>query len=95
MHFERVPFHSVGPVPMQHPRGEREERRRRDEAGEMGRSRRTSSGPPTVRGPGRKSKKQKVPLLPRSLQAKDKDGKALSPPQTYFTYEMRVFICCG
>ena len=36
----------------------------------MGRSRRTKSGPPTVRGPGRKSRKQQEPVLPRRLQLK-------------------------
>ena len=42
----------------------------------MGRSRRTGGGLPTVRGPGRKSKKQKEPLLPRNLQrAKSREGE--------------------
>ena len=39
----------------------------------MGRSRRTRSGPPTVRGPGRKSRKQREPVLPRNLQERARE----------------------
>lgn len=39
----------------------------------MGRSRRTRIGPPTVRGPGRKSRKQREPVLPRNLQERARE----------------------